>query len=123
MSHIIMISGGTKYDGDYLSGVTLPFPDPTEAEKKKDAQAAIASVIRGMAASKRLQAKAAERKARRTRRALSNIVRGGFRTPAPGNRAHAPLAVAPSTRGERRRIKLGRSKPAGQSAVEVFGSK
>ena len=88
---------------------TLAFPPFTEAEKQR---AKLVSVLDGLheaTASEHTKIKAAERKTRRTRRALSNTVRGGLYFPPPSNRAHAPLAVKPSTRGASRRAKFGRA--------------
>ena len=91
-----------------IGGVFNPFPEPTDAEKQKASLTQARDMWHAREAEGVVKTRAAERKARRTRRALSNTVRGGFRTPAPGNRAHAPLAVLPSTRAARRREQFGR---------------
>lgn len=61
------------------------------------------------------------RKAKRTRKRLEAVVSGGFVWFAPRQYSSVKEPTPVSTRGIRRRIQLGREKPADQSAVEVWG--
>ena len=97
MSHIIMISGGTKYDGDYLAGVTLPFPPLTDTETQKAGRSTLADYAHQAAAQVLVQAQADARKARRISARLRAYVAGGFQTIEPNHRGRAPMAVTPST--------------------------
>lgn len=99
---------------------TLPFPEPTEAEKQKAGRMALADYAHQAAARVLIQAKAEARKARQTRKRLEAVVAGGWVVEFEPRR-HFGLQT--STRGQRRRVQLGREKPSDQSAVEVFGGK
>jgi hypothetical protein len=118
MSYIVMISGGTKFADEYLAGFTLPFPPLTEAEIDEAVLRDRMDMVHEAVANNLTKHAAAVRKARRNALRLwyhaasthnGKLVRGpGFVPFTPGNRAHAPLAIEPSTRAELRRAKFGR---------------
>ena len=109
MSHIVMMSGGTKYDGDYLRGVTLPLPELTEAEKQHASLVQARDMLHVREAEGVVKTKAAERHARRTRQRIVAAIAGGFHLHGPSTRFETP-APEPTglTRAERRRAKFGR---------------
>lgn len=83
------------------TALTLGFPEPTEDEKKAQEQAQLQDEQREVIAGARCQKTASAKRLRRNIKRLIN--RAGFVSPAPNGR----MSEQNSTRGERRREKLG----------------
>ena len=89
-----------------FNDLTLNFPEPTPEEVLKAARKIAYDALDEMSAERRVIEKDAARNARRTRQRLESLVRGGWIIEFEP-RQH--LGLQTSTRGQRRREKLGRA--------------
>jgi len=91
-----------------IGGVFNPFPEPTDAEKQKMVERAAQDLAYEAAANARTKTKAAERKARRTRKRLAAAVAGGIVWFVPRRYPSVEEPVIANTRAARRREQFGR---------------